>query len=80
MANAGNHKNTGHSNGPSKQAGKAQGGRSKAVSDKELREKIAIAVFVILMLLLFLCNFGLIGTVGDAVSGFLLAYSVCWHI
>ncbi|MCQ2526153.1 MAG: DNA translocase FtsK [Lachnospiraceae bacterium] len=71
MANAGNHKNTGHSNGPSKQAGKAQGGRSKAVSDKELREKIAIAVFVILMLLLFLCNFGLIGTVGDAVSGFL---------
>jgi len=71
MANAGNNKSAGHGSNSSKQTGKSQGGRSKATSDKELRGKIAIAVFVIIMLLLFLCNFGLIGTVGDAVSGFL---------
>lgn len=71
MANAGNSKSSGH--GSSKPTGKTQSGHSKgkAMSDKELRGKIAIAVFVIIMLLLFLCNFGLIGTVGDAVSGFL---------
>lgn len=58
-------KSTGSASGQSKNTGSNRGG------DAELGRKAAVVVFVILLVFLFLCNFGIIGVVGEAVSGFL---------
>jgi len=39
--------------------------------DNELFEEIGLIVFFILMIIMFLCNFGIIGPVGDAISSVL---------
>ena len=43
--------------------------------DREMKVEIGTIVFVALMLLLFLCNFHIIGAFGEAVSGFM--FGVC---
>ena len=60
-----------------KQSGSSRtGGRSRAGSGQEgmngaLFHEIGLIVLFIAMVFLFFCNFGIIGPVGDAVSGFL---------
>lgn len=43
----------------------------QAEQDSELFHEIGLIVLFVAMVLLFCCNFGLIGPVGDAISGFL---------
>lgn len=42
---------------------------SQAAKDSELFHEIGLIILFVAMLFLFLCNFGIIGPVGDAVSG-----------
>jgi len=41
----------------------------QARRDYELFHEIGLIIFLVAMILLFLCNFGIIGVVGDAISG-----------
>lgn len=47
------------------------GGRKAAVENTQVRDEISLIGILAAAVLLFLCNFGVIGPVGNAVSGFL---------
>lgn len=57
---------------------------NKSVStqkERELFHEIGLIIFLILMVLLFLCNFGIIGSFGSAISGFLFGcFGLCAYI
>ena len=60
--------NTGSSRGKGRQSTSAA---RSSESESSLRDEISLIVVLALAVLLFLCNFGLIGPVGDAISRFL---------
>ncbi len=60
--------NTGNGKGKGRQSTSAA---RSSVPESSLRDEISLIVVLALAVLLFLCNFGLIGPVGDAVSHFL---------
>lgn len=51
--------------------GSRSSAKAKAAQDEKLYREIGLIVLFVLMLLLFCCNFGIIGPVGNAISSFL---------
>ena len=50
-------------------AAKKKAAASQAAKDSEMFWEIGLIVLFVAMVFLFLCNFGIIGPVGDAISG-----------
>lgn len=65
-----NRRSTGSSKSGSK-GRKTEKRRETAAQDSALFHEIGLIVLFVAMVILFCCNFGIIGPVGDAVSGFL---------
>ena len=62
------------SNGRQAQSGKDRSGSRTSQSepmDIEIRNEILLIVFLALAIVLFLCNFGIVGSIGNAVSNFM---------
>ena len=51
--------------------GKTKMPREKTEQEREITKEISVILLFVICVLLFLCNFGIIGPVGNAVSGFL---------
>ncbi len=46
--------------------------------DPAVRNEILLIVMAAFALILFLCNFGLVGKAGDVISGVMLVFLVFW--
>ncbi len=55
----------------SKAAGKRKASAYDAKRESEMLHEIGLIIFFVVMVILFLCNFGIIGPVGNAISGFM---------
>lgn len=55
----------------SKNTGKRKVSAYDAKRESEMYHEIGLIIFFVVMVILFLCNFGIIGPVGNAISGFL---------
>ena len=72
MASSSGKKTSSSRKGNSKQNSKSKNVQAQqAAQDSALFHEIGLIILFVLMVLLFFCNFGLIGPVGDAISGLL---------